>query len=171
MASSAAQTGGDPNKGGHVMLIGIVIQLLAILIYSILATDFLFNLKRNRSVRAAAPTENTFATSDPEKSDKIEGYGAGSGFVSREMKLMLFGLSFSTLCLFVRSIYRTAELRSVLPLIFLGGKVVVPDIHFSFSNGWTGEIIHTQVYFSTSPYYIHRAISSSYVPLKMFSMG
>jgi hypothetical protein len=42
------------------------------------------------------------------------------------MKFMIFGLFFSTLVIYVRSIYRTVEL----------------------SDGWSGRIIQTQVYFS-----------------------
>ena len=111
MASAAAQSGtGNPNKGGHVMLIGIVIQLVAITVYAGLAGSFLLNLRRNKAVRAAVPSENTSA--DSEKA-RIEGYGAGSGVLSGRMKLMIAGLAFSTLCLFIRSIYRTIELRSV----------------------------------------------------------
>lgn len=42
------------------------------------------------------------------------------------MKVLICALVFNTTCLFIRAVYRVIEL----------------------SDGWTGRIIHTQVYFS-----------------------
>ncbi|KIJ68477.1 hypothetical protein HYDPIDRAFT_106676 [Hydnomerulius pinastri MD-312] len=46
--------------------------------------------------------------------------------VDRKMKYLIIGLIFDTTCIFIRSVYRTIEL----------------------SNGWSGYIISTQVYFN-----------------------
>jgi hypothetical protein len=48
------------------------------------------------------------------------------GHVTTRVKLMVAGLAFSTLVIFIRSIYRTIEL----------------------TDGWRGRIIQTQLYFS-----------------------
>lgn len=65
---------------------------------------------------------------DPTSSSALEkgGVHLGTGRMTRGTRLMSYGLAFSTLMLFIRAIYRTAEL----------------------SDGWGGRIIHTQVYFS-----------------------
>jgi hypothetical protein len=47
---------------------------------------------------------------------------------NNKIKLTVVGLAFSTLVIYIRSIYRTIEL----------------------SDGWNGRIIQTQLYFSTS---------------------
>lgn len=46
--------------------------------------------------------------------------------LGRNMKVLICALVFNTTCLFIRAVYRVIEL----------------------SDGWTGRIIHTQVYFS-----------------------
>lgn len=52
------------------------------------------------------------------------------------VKIMMAALSFDTLCIFIRAVYRTIEL----------------------ANGWTGHVIETQVYFSAS-----RSTSSAFL--------
>ncbi|KAI5116948.1 hypothetical protein M0805_003676 [Coniferiporia weirii] len=108
-ASEAASPsdGGDPETGAHIMLAGIVIQLVAIIIYASLATEFLFRYNKDRPVRHTS-VDN------------------GRGVLDHKIKRMILGLIISTVCIFIRSIYRTIEL----------------------SNGWTGDVIRTQVYFN-----------------------
>lgn len=145
VASAATQkTDGDPNKGGHIMLLGIIIQLVEIGIYVILASGFFWNYSRHHAVRNPTPSKKaphpedtavntpTEHTNDPLHGATLEkGVAAGvtsggSGRMTRNMRLMSYGLAFSTLCLLIRAIYRTAEL----------------------GDGWGGVIIHTQVYFN-----------------------
>ncbi|KAI5120896.1 hypothetical protein M0805_002996 [Coniferiporia weirii] len=109
-ASHAVANGGDPEPGGHIMLIGIVIQMIAITFYILLAAEFFTRLYLQRPVRL-----RSYLTVDPSK--KI---------LHRKMKLMIFGLGFSTVCIFIRTVYRTIELV----------------------NGFTGRIIRTQIYFN-----------------------
>lgn len=107
-ASKALQTGvGDPEVGGHIMLAGIVIQLVAITIYVSLAIEFLYRYYTKKPLRKPADTD-------------VEGP------LDTKIKLMIFGLCLSTSCIFIRAIYRTIEL----------------------SDGWTGRIIRTEVYFN-----------------------
>ncbi|THH08175.1 hypothetical protein EW145_g2886 [Phellinidium pouzarii] len=109
-ASHAVSTGQDPEPGGHIMLVGIVIQMIAITFYVILATEFFMRLHFSKPVRPM----NYLAVYSPKKS------------IHRKMQFMIAGLSFSTLCIFIRTIYRTIEL----------------------ANGFTGRIIETQIYFN-----------------------
>lgn len=168
MASAATQQiNGDPDKGGHVMLGGIVIQQIEIVIYVALAVDFFLNYAKHKSVRSYTTAAATVVPVKP-TTTRIPSLPAGEdgavvGFTTNSannvsltasaletaratlggdkdvirddsdemrmngsMKLMSCGLAFSTLMLFIRTVYRTIEL----------------------SNGWNGRIIQTQVYFS-----------------------
>ncbi|KAF8871610.1 RTA1-domain-containing protein [Infundibulicybe gibba] len=61
--------------------------------------------------------------------------------IDARLKLMCFALMFSTTCLFIRSVYRTIEL----------------------SDGWTGRIIQTQVYFNV--------LDGAMITLAMFTLN
>jgi len=149
MASAALQSGtGNPDKGGHIMLVGIVIQLVGIIVYVVLAMEFFSNCARHKPVRSvemqsfpasydaekasispADDCDDLSVMSRPEDGEAKVASRAGlegDMYLTGKMKLMCCGLAFSTLALFIRSVYRTIEL----------------------SNGWSGRIIQTQVYFS-----------------------
>ncbi|KZS96025.1 RTA1 like protein [Sistotremastrum niveocremeum HHB9708] len=125
-ASIAVENGNNPAKGGHIMLGGIVFQLVAIVIYSVLASEFLIRVIRGWPVRT--PKQSTDEKAElgvsPSASSNLK-YLPG-GAIDRKTKLMFAGLAFSTLCIFIRSIYRTIEL----------------------ANGWSGRIIGTERYFN-----------------------
>ncbi|KAJ6496238.1 RTA1-like protein [Mycena sanguinolenta] len=104
MASSAPDLSGA-NRGGRVMLGGIAFQFLVIIIFSALVCDFTLRYLFDRPVR----TE-----------------GGQRGILTPRLKTMLIALVFSTVVLFIRSVYRLIEL----------------------SGGWEGRIIHTEVYFN-----------------------
>ncbi|KZT64813.1 RTA1-domain-containing protein [Daedalea quercina L-15889] len=104
-AATAVNQNNSPDKGGHVMLGGIVFQMASITIYMALAAEFILRFLWKSPVRAA---------------DASPVYP-----FDRNAKLMLAGLTLSSLCIYVRSVYRTIEL----------------------ANGWTGYVIHTQRYF------------------------
>ncbi|KAJ3558822.1 hypothetical protein NM688_g700 [Phlebia brevispora] len=107
-ASQAVHQNKNPNHGGNIMLGGIAFQLAAITIYVALATEFILRFYGDRPVRGPKKEPG-----EPRVIDK-------------NIKLMLVGLGFSSVTLFIRSVYRTIEL----------------------SNGWDGRIISTQVYFN-----------------------
>jgi len=125
-ASIAVENGRSAESGGHIMLAGIAIQMVAIIIYAGLASEFLYRISFQRPIsgRVLATTSPADSmidakedTSTPRTRPRLE----------KNYKLMLVSLSFSTLCIFIRAIYRTIEL----------------------ANGFTGRIIHTQVLFNT----------------------
>ncbi|KAJ7122161.1 RTA1-like protein [Mycena epipterygia] len=91
--------------GGHIILAGIVFQFAALVTYCCLAGDFLLRYIKDRPVK--------IMTTDRRILDK-------------GTKTMIYALAFSTLVLFIRSIYRIIELAA----------------------GWHGRIMHTEVYFN-----------------------
>ncbi|OCB89125.1 RTA1-domain-containing protein [Sanghuangporus baumii] len=109
-ASSAVSNGEDPEGGAHIMLIGIILQMVAITFYVLLASEFFVRFVTKRPVRMTS-----YLAVDPSKKH-----------LHTKMKIMIFGLGFSTVCIFIRTVYRTIELL----------------------NGFTGRIIRTQIYFN-----------------------
>ncbi|RDB15560.1 Uncharacterized protein C17G6.02c [Hypsizygus marmoreus] len=109
----AASADIDPTPGGNVMLGGIVFQLVTIIVYSTFAIEFFVRYACDRPV-----VSNRDGSSEAMKSSKPP--------MTPKLKTMSLALAFSTICLFIRAIYRTVEL----------------------SDGWTGRIITTEVYFN-----------------------
>ncbi|KAJ7476724.1 RTA1-like protein [Mycena latifolia] len=93
--------------GSNIMLGGIVFQFAAICVYTACGVDFL------RNYTAATPVRAQISSME-------------RGALTRRLKLMIAALGFSTLVLFIRSIYRIVEL----------------------ADGWTGRIITTELYFN-----------------------
>ncbi|KAG5645828.1 hypothetical protein DXG03_005169 [Asterophora parasitica] len=91
------------------MLGGIVFQLVTISVYACLAIEFLARYLKDKPFTS--------------RHDYSE-------FLKRAMtpktKIMTAALCFSTICLFIRAVYRTIEL----------------------ADGWNGRIISTQLYFN-----------------------
>lgn len=85
------------------MLGGIVFQLVCIVVYSTLAAEFLWRYTKDMPFRRAPVSQHRSKT-------------------PRRLKIMLLGMSIMTVLLFIRSIYRTAEL----------------------ADGWSGTIIRTE---------------------------
>ncbi|THH01813.1 hypothetical protein EW026_g958 [Hermanssonia centrifuga] len=109
-ASKAVHQNQNPARGGNIMLAGIAFQLSAITIYVMLAAEFVMRYLWNRPLRSVHGEKEI----------------TGAQILDKKTKLMLLSLSFSSLTIFIRSVYRTIEL----------------------SDGWGGRIISTQVYFN-----------------------
>ncbi|KAJ6536409.1 RTA1-like protein [Mycena vulgaris] len=103
--ASGATTRAATRLGAHIMLGGIVFQFAALVTYCCLAGDFL--------VRYTSDSPVIMRKHDRRVLD-------------RDTKNMIFAIGFSTLVLFIRSIYRIIELGS----------------------GWHGRIMRTEVYFN-----------------------
>ncbi|KAF9790457.1 RTA1-domain-containing protein [Thelephora terrestris] len=110
IAATAAGNNKDPTMGGRIMLGGIVFQMIAITGYMILAIEFIFRYLNDKP----------FQRPDNEPP-------TGNYYLDKKMKTMLLGTSFSSLAIYVRSVYRTIEL----------------------TDGWNGRIITTEIYFNT----------------------
>ncbi|KAG2014317.1 hypothetical protein CC2G_011147 [Coprinopsis cinerea AmutBmut pab1-1] len=110
----AASSGGDleiANRGANIMLGGIIFQLVAIVAYSCLCTEYLIRYTKKRPIARINQTHKDYSS---------------RGELTNKLKLMLLGLILNLTFLFIRAIYRVAEL----------------------SEGWTGRIIKTEVYFN-----------------------
>ncbi|KZT00332.1 RTA1-domain-containing protein [Laetiporus sulphureus 93-53] len=105
-AAGAVNQNKNPNIGGHIMLAGIVFQMFSITVYMTLATEFVLRFLWDRPLRRAEST--------------LSGYS-----LDRNTKLMLAGMTLSSVCIYIRSVYRTIEL----------------------ADGWTGYIIRTERFF------------------------
>ncbi|KIJ64793.1 hypothetical protein HYDPIDRAFT_175317 [Hydnomerulius pinastri MD-312] len=113
LAAIAAGNGKDATPGGNIMLIGIIIQMVAITLFVLCAGEFFFRYANDKPLRAPA--------------DEMERHSALSAKpMHPNMKLTVYASIFMTLCLFIRAVYRTIEL----------------------TDGWTGRIIATQLYFN-----------------------
>ncbi|QRV76303.1 RTA1-like protein [Ceratobasidium sp. AG-Ba] len=111
-ASIAVQTGGDAEKGAKIMVAGIIFQLAAISIYTLLAAEFLMRYYTNRPVRRReAPVEH-----------KVR--------LNTRLSLMILGLFISTLFIYIRSIYRTIEL-----LDGWTGPIITNQLYFNVLDG------------------------------------
>ncbi|CAK5276128.1 unnamed protein product, partial [Mycena citricolor] len=104
--ASSANTPAGSKQGANIMLGGIVFQLVVIIFFSVFALDYLVHYVRDAPVRSA----------------DFQARGA----LTPRLRLMVSALGFSTLLLFIRSIYRTVEL----------------------AGGWHGHVLRTQIYFN-----------------------
>jgi len=92
------------------MIAGLTVQVFTLLIFILLAADFAWRtFRRTRTLGAEGALDPTHG--------RLRSSWAFKGF--------LWALSFATLCIFTRSVYRVAEL----------------------SEGWNGRLIKTQSYF------------------------
>ncbi|KAH9912224.1 RTA1 like protein-domain-containing protein [Fomitopsis serialis] len=125
-ASTAVARGESAQNGGHIMLAGICFQLgafskvasacrswiyppaVAITFYMILASEFVVRCLLDKPLRAGDKTVKP-----------------ATHTLDRKHAIMLGALAFASICIYIRSIYRTIEL----------------------ADGWTGHIIRTQRYF------------------------
>lgn len=83
------------------MLGGIVFQLVAIIDYVFLAAEFFFRFYNDKPVRWAGElSEMEMASSN----ERVKGRKA-SRRVDGRMKLMLFGMTLMTICLFIRCVF------------------------------------------------------------------
>ncbi len=109
LASAASHSNKSPNTGDHIMVAGLAFQVLTLFVFIILCTDFaLRTLKRMKQMGNAA--------TDPAHA-KLR--------ASWTFRAFLCALALATLCIFIRSVYRVAEL----------------------SEGWEGALIKNQKLF------------------------
>lgn len=106
MASVASHQDKSPETGDHIMVAGLAFQVATLFMFQLLCLDFM--IKTLRRMRALGD-----AALDP-KHAALRG--------SAKFRVFLVALGLATFCIFIRSIYRVAEL----------------------SEGWTGALIQNQ---------------------------
>ncbi|KAI0746425.1 RTA1 like protein-domain-containing protein [Daedaleopsis nitida] len=112
-ASAAVQNGRNADPGGHIMLGGIIFQLIAVSVYLLLATEFLFRYYLDKPVRRAG-------VASPPKTNALD----------RGVKLMIFGLALEGIFILIRSIYRTIELHDGWT-----GRIISTQVYFNVLDG------------------------------------
>lgn len=95
MASSAFQNGSSSTKGTHIMLGGILCQMVAITLYVLTGTEFFLRYHFDKPVRPSEVNDKASHSRDA---------------VRRSVQLMVFSMIIATLFLYIRTIYRTIEL-------------------------------------------------------------
>jgi len=112
--ASSADTDSGSTLGGNIMLGGIVFQLISLVVFFSLAAEYVTRYLKDAPFRK----REAFSSSRETLTQRVA--------LDSKMKLLLTGLFFIVLFVFIRSIYRTIEL----------------------ANGWNGRIISTQVFFN-----------------------
>ncbi|KIM54062.1 hypothetical protein SCLCIDRAFT_1222277 [Scleroderma citrinum Foug A] len=118
LAAMAAGNGKDPTTGGNIMLIGIIMQMVAITLFIIFASEFLFRYAKDRPLK--------------EPADELERHQALAYKLGMDprMKISLCAMAFSTTCLFIRAVYRTIELTDGW-----NGRIISTQLYFNVLDG------------------------------------
>lgn len=116
MAATAADATGA-NLGAHIMLAGIVFQLVVIIAYSFCGIEYYLRYSKNSPITPHSDKESNSDTSV-------------RGICTDKIKHMAYGLVFMTTCLFVRAIYRTVELSGGWD-----GRVISTQLYFNVLDG------------------------------------
>ena len=109
LASAASHSNKSPDTGDHIMVAGLAFQVLTLFVFILLCADFALRTLRRMRRMGDAATDPTHA--------KLR--------ASWTFRSFLGALALATLCIFIRSLYRVAEL----------------------SEGWEGALIKNQKLF------------------------
>ncbi|KAI4110768.1 MAG: hypothetical protein LQ339_001044 [Xanthoria mediterranea] len=109
MASAASHSNKNPETGNHIMVAGLAFQVFTLLVFMLLCADFAVRTVVRSNRMGDAALDPTHAT------------------LRRSMKFRAFlvALTLSTICIFIRSVYRVVEL----------------------GEGWDGALIKNQTLF------------------------
>ena len=99
------------------------------MVYVICAAEFFLRFVTDRPIRGIANRETT-----NQKARQP---------IDIRMKIMIGGLAFSTICLFIRYVNPS---KKTIPVAYKPPRAVYRTIELA--DGWNGRIISTQVYFS-----------------------
>lgn len=132
-ASLAAEQGRDPTPGGNIMCYFIIVQMAAISLYTICATEFLLRYHLDKPVRSVPFIEKSGRGDEPP-----------TRTMDRGIKLMLVGMAISTVFILIRSVYRTIELLNGWT-----GRIITTQLYFNVLDGgaiviaiWAINIFH-----------------------------
>lgn len=96
-AAGEVNQGQNPDKGGNIMLIGVILQLCAMALYVLCAGEFILRFLNDTPVRKGSIT-----ISKEKRYAKIMEWN--------NIRWLILGLVIQIFCLFVRATYRTVEL-------------------------------------------------------------
>ncbi|KAF7362846.1 hypothetical protein MVEN_00634400 [Mycena venus] len=106
----------SPKKGGHIMLLGIILQLITIAAYAVCASEFLWRFLKHRPL--AKHTKNMNA-SPPLPAP-----------LTQRQKILISAMAFNLLCLIIRAIYRVIELNDGFR-----GRIIQTQVYFNVLDG------------------------------------
>ncbi|TBU31275.1 RTA1-domain-containing protein [Dichomitus squalens] len=107
-AAGAVQKGKNPTPGGHIMLAGVSFQMVSLVFYVLLASEFILRYAYDHPFARYGQSSVARRKTDP------------------ETKQMVFGLALEAVFLFIRSIYRVVELSEGW-----NGKVIKTQWYFN----------------------------------------
>ncbi|QRV85711.1 RTA1-like protein [Ceratobasidium sp. AG-Ba] len=119
--ASAADTLDGANQGSHVMLAGIIIQLAAIVLFTLLASEFIIRYSYDRPAR-----QRTLSEEQSQAGEKVQERKP----VSRNIILMLVGLGIVIVFMVIRSVYRLIELSDGW-----NGEIISTEKWFNWFDG------------------------------------
>ncbi|KAJ7859311.1 RTA1 like protein-domain-containing protein [Mycena olivaceomarginata] len=126
-ASLAVGRSESPEHGAHIMLGGIIFQMITISIYILLASEFFLRYFTDRPVGGKEAVYHSVSSGSVGSKSKTTG---GRGEFDRNMRIMVFALAFNTTCLLIRAIYRTIEL-----LDGFSGPIISTERYFNILDG------------------------------------
>ncbi|EKM50076.1 uncharacterized protein PHACADRAFT_188436 [Phanerochaete carnosa HHB-10118-sp] len=103
--------------GSHIMLAGIIFQLIALSIFMCLAAEYFYRFLTDRPYRSV-PNNDSVATLYSRRQ------------WTTKLKLFSAAMGFSTLTLFIRAIYRVIELADGW-----NGRVIATQVYFNVLDG------------------------------------
>ncbi|KAF9028707.1 RTA1-domain-containing protein [Hymenopellis radicata] len=106
------------NLGTKIALYGVIFQFIAMTVFVYLAIEFLIFFKRDRAVHQKN-----------RKNPANDSYYI-RGVMSNKRLIMVIVLFFNMTCLYIRSIYRVAELAEGF-----GGKIILTQTYFTVFDG------------------------------------
>ncbi|KAJ7607918.1 RTA1 like protein-domain-containing protein [Roridomyces roridus] len=112
---SGAQTLALANRYAHIVLAGILFQLVVIILFSVLGIDLVRRYIQDKPVRGKAERQLRSPTKMP---------------IPKRLKWMLAVLAVSIIALFIRSIYRTVELSDGW-----SGRIIETEVYFNVFDG------------------------------------
>jgi len=138
-AASASTPQGSSN-GAHIMVGGIIVQMAAITAYALTSVEYFWRVSRGRPIRGtAALSGNRFplaGLAQPQETEDKDTPAASTAQLSglqrltAPVKSLIFGLTLTTVLVYVRSIYRTIEL-----LDGWGGPIITNQTLFDCLDG------------------------------------
>ncbi|KAL1744578.1 RTA1 like protein-domain-containing protein [Schizophyllum fasciatum] len=106
VASAAFSNGDDPEKGGNIMLAGILFQMFCLIAFTVCFIEYFYRYFVDRPLKAR---------NGPVKRARM----------TQNVRIMTLGLTFTILVIFVRSIYRTIELLNGWQ-----GRIITTEVYF-----------------------------------------
>jgi hypothetical protein len=129
-SSSDAAKGDDMEIGPNIMLAGIVFQLISMLFFVVIGTDFVYRVMADKpyAFRTTSTRTNSLGSSTSNAEKGIVGNSQVN--LDRWRIFLIGGVGISSLAIIVRGIYRTAELAQGW-----GGSIMLTQNFQNFLDG------------------------------------